>query len=226
MSSIGGFLGNDSSFGKLMTKVGTIIAANIMFVVCCIPFVTVGAAQKALYYTVFSMINTEDAINPFRTFWEGFRKNFIRTTLYWIGFAGIMILGFTDLQICRQAEGEIQYFSAGIIAVMLIVMIIGLYLFPLLSVYTGNLPEMLKRAVFFSVNRPLRLAAILSVNMFPLLIYMIDEGNRPTYAFIGAFCGFGVIALITGKLLNFLIRKYPENEIDSESYNSIYNRNE
>ena len=49
MNSIGGFLGNDSTFGKLMTKVGTIIAANIMFAVCCIPFVTVGAAQKALY---------------------------------------------------------------------------------------------------------------------------------------------------------------------------------
>lgn len=98
MNSIGGFLGNDSTFGKLMTKVGTIIAANIMFAVCCIPFVTVGAAQKALYHTVFSLLNTEDAINPFRTFWQGFRKNFIRTTLYWIGFCW-----YNDTGLCGSA---------------------------------------------------------------------------------------------------------------------------
>ena len=89
---------------------------------------------------------------------------------------------------------------------------IGLYLFPLLSVYSEKLTEIIKRAIFFAVNRPLRLIVVLIVNVLPLLIYAVDEGNRPTYAFVGAFFGFGVMALITDLLLNPLIRKYPGKE--------------
>lgn len=221
MNLIGGFLGNDSTFGRLMTKVGTIIAANVLFAVCCIPFVTIGAAQKALYHTIFSMINAEDCINPFKTFWQGLRKNFIRTTLYWLAFVGIMMLGSIDLQVCGQTSGVLRYFSAGIIGVMFIVLVIALYLFPLLSVYTGKLTEMIKRSIFFALNSPLRLAGVLLVNVVPLLIYFLDEANRPTYAFIGAFFGFGLMALITGKLLNPQIKKYPENLILAENKTAV-----
>ena len=38
-----GFLDNDSFFGRFMTKLGIIIAANIMFVLLSIPFFTIGA---------------------------------------------------------------------------------------------------------------------------------------------------------------------------------------
>lgn len=216
MNLIGGFLGNDSSFGKLMTKAGTIIAANVLFVICCVPFVTIGAAQKALYYTIFSMINAEDSINPFTTFWQGLKRNFVRTTLYWLIFIGIMMLGGIDLQVCSQTSGKIKYFSAGIIAVMCAVLIIAMYLFPLLAVYSEKVTEVLKRSVFFAFRSPLRLLLVLVVNVVPLSIYILDEANRSAYGFIGAFFGFGLIGYITGKLLNPLIQKYPERIVLAE----------
>lgn len=216
MNIIGGFLGNDSTFGRLMTKVGTIIAANVLFAVCSIPVVTIGAAWKGLYHTMFSMIEAEDAINPFKTFWQGFRKNFVRTTLYWLAFAAVMILGYIDLQVCMQVSGGIQYFSAGVIAVMIVLLVIAIYLFPLLSIYTGRLTEMLQKALFFAMNRPLKLVVILLLHVVPAALYCLDEVNRPTYAFIGAFFGFGVIALITAKLMVSQIRKYPESRVPAD----------
>lgn len=216
MNIIGGFLGNDSTFGRFMTKVGTVIAANILFAICSIPIVTIGAAWKGLYHTMFSMLEAEDAINPFKTFWQGFRKNFVRTTLYWLAFAAVMILGYIDLQVCMQVSGGIQFFSAGVIAVMISVLIIALYLFPLLSVYTGKLTEMVKQAFFFAMNRPLRLIVILLLHVIPAALYCLDEVNRPTYAFIGAFFGFGVIALITAKLMISQVRKYPESRVPAD----------
>ena len=217
MNIIGGFLGNDSIFGRLMTKVGTIIAANVLFAVCSIPVVTIGAAWKGLYHTIFSMLEAEDAFNPFKTFWQGFRKNFVRTTLYWLAFAAVMILGYVDLQVCMQVSGGIiQYFSAGAIAVMIVALVIALYLFPLLSMYTGKLTEMVKKAFFFAMNRPLKLVVILLLHAVPAALYCLDEVNRPTYAFIGAFFGFGVIALITAKLMISQIRKYPETQVLTE----------
>ena len=49
---IQGFLDNDSFFGRFMTKLGIIIAANIMFVLLSIPFFTIGAGFSALYYVL------------------------------------------------------------------------------------------------------------------------------------------------------------------------------
>ena len=61
------------------------------------------------------------------------------------------------------------------------------------------------------MNRPLRLIVILLLHVIPAALYCLDEVNRPTYAFIGAFFGFGVIALITAKLMVSQVRKYPES---------------
>jgi uncharacterized membrane protein YesL len=100
MNAVGGFLGNDSFFGRIMTKCGTMIAHNVLFVLSCIPVVTIGAAQTAMYHSVFAMLNAEDGINPLKEYVKGFRKNVVRATLYWLAFAGIMVLGCIDLQAC------------------------------------------------------------------------------------------------------------------------------
>ena len=63
---------NDSVFGQLMTRCGTIIAANLLFLLFSIPVVTTGAAWTALHYTMMKMLR-EKEINPFKTFWNGCR---------------------------------------------------------------------------------------------------------------------------------------------------------
>ncbi|MBR2560675.1 MAG: DUF624 domain-containing protein, partial [Eubacterium sp.] len=47
---------NESTFGRLMTKCGTIIVINILFAICSVPFFTIGAAAAAMYSAVFELI--------------------------------------------------------------------------------------------------------------------------------------------------------------------------
>ena len=72
-----GFLDNDSFFGRFMTKLGIIIAANIMFVLLSIPFFTIGAGFSALYYVMFRTLRSEGVVNPFKEFWTGARESLI-----------------------------------------------------------------------------------------------------------------------------------------------------
>ena len=81
-----GFLDNDSFFGRFMTKLGIIIAANIMFVLLSIPFFTIGAGFSALYYVMFRTLRSEGVVNPFKEFWTGLRVNFKQATISWILF--------------------------------------------------------------------------------------------------------------------------------------------
>lgn len=173
MNGIGGFLGNDTAFGRLMTKCGTVIAANVLFAVCSIPLVTAGAALQGLYGTIFAMLDAgQDAINPFRVFWQHFRKDFLRTTLCWLAFLAILLLGAVDLQVCAAWAGPGPWFAAGVVAVLVA-----------------------------AVGHPLHTLGILAVNLGPVALFLADEVGRPTYAFAGAFFAFGVMALLTAKLL-------------------------
>ena len=112
---IGGFLSNDSMFGKVMTKFGTMIVLNILFVISCLPFVTIGPALSALYYSIIEMLRKEEEdmvlgtggeINPVTVYFKGFRRDFSKCMLYWILFVGIMIMGTINIQICFRAFTE------------------------------------------------------------------------------------------------------------------------
>ena len=112
---IGGFLSNDSMFGKVMTKFGTMIVLNILFVISCLPFVTIGPALSALYYSIIEMLRKEEEdmvlgtggeINPVTVYFKGFRRDFSKCMLYWILFVGIMIMGTINIQISGSWKGR------------------------------------------------------------------------------------------------------------------------
>lgn len=220
MNVLGGFLSNDSPFGRLMTKCGTVILANILFAVCCIPVVTAGAAIKGLYTVVFTMLRAEDAINPLQTFWQGFRTRLIQTTLCWAAFLAVLGLGVVDLQVCMQAKGPLGFLSAGVMAVLLIASITGAFFFPLSALYSETPKQLIQRSIFFAVRRPVHAAVILLLQILLPALFVLDETGRPNYAFIGAFFGFGLTALVCAKLLEPQIRRYPPTQEDSSPVSS------
>ena len=197
--NLGRFLSNDSAFGRLMTKIGTIVAINVLFVITCIPFFTVGAAFSAMYHCIFEMRRAEDPINPFRAYWRGLRKNFVRATLCWLAFAGILLLGFMNLQICAQWSGMGPVLAAGVIAVLIVAVIVSVYLFPGLALYERKVSDLVKMCVCTAVAHPLNTLMIVSLNLISIVPSILDEVNRPTYAFAGTFFAFALVAYVIGK---------------------------
>ena len=51
--------GQESKFFKVMNTLGSIIGVSIMWLICCIPIVTIGASTIALYYTTAKAIRHE-----------------------------------------------------------------------------------------------------------------------------------------------------------------------
>ena len=64
---ISSFMSNESSFGRVMTKIGIIICANLMFVFFSIPVVTIGASLTAMYHVMLKTLRGKGNINPMHT---------------------------------------------------------------------------------------------------------------------------------------------------------------
>ncbi len=117
-------------------------------------------------------------------------------------------MGTVNLQICEQAGGWIQYLSTGVIAVLAAAVIVMVYLLPVLAVFSGKMAEKVKLSVCVAMSHPLRMLLILLLHAVPWAVVYVDKLNRPTYAFIGAFFGFGLLAYVIGKILLPLFKPY------------------
>ena len=222
---MGNFMTNESTFGRLMTKCGTIIVINILFAICSVPFFTIGAAAAAMYSAVFELIreeeearrmNTAAEINPVKAFGRGLYRYGVKATALWLGFVGIMFLGGMNLQICRALGGFLHILSAGVIAVMIcatVTLVLSLPVLTLTKNQNLSLKDTLMQAVRTVILHPLQSFPALLLTVLPLAVIFLDEANRPTYGFIGTFFGFALLAYIIGKIL------YPILEAPSEDSN-------
>lgn len=198
---IQGFLDNDSFFGRFMTKLGIIIAANIMFVLLSIPFVTIGAGLSALYYVMFRTLREDGVVNPFKEFWIGLKLNFKKATLSFILFVLFIAFLMVDIRICNAAGGALDFVKIGVYALGAAAVIIYLYLIPVTAAFEDTLPHLIRNAVYFLFKKPWKAAVILFFDIFPFVLTYTDLQMYPLYAFLWVLCGFGLLAMLGATLL-------------------------
>ncbi|MDO5541361.1 MAG: DUF624 domain-containing protein [Eubacteriales bacterium] len=198
---MGGFLSNDSLFGRIMTRLGIIIAANILFVLCTVPVVTAGAGFAALHYTMLKTLRGDGDINPFKVFWRGLKENFKYGTIIWLILLALAVLLRLEWFWCGQFGGFFLRFRFGFLAIGAVALIIGLYLFPVMAAFNAPLKDLVKDSIFFALRKPLNLVVILFFSVFPMILTYTDPQFMPLYGFIWVVCGFSLVCLLTDTLL-------------------------
>ena len=184
-----------------MTKLGIIIAANIMFALLSIPFFTIGAGFEALYYVMFRTLKNDGVVNPFKEFWTGLKSNFKQATISWILFVLLMAFLLADIRICNAAGGALSFLGIGAYAIGTAAVILYLYLIPVMAVFKDTLPHLIRNAVYFLCKKPWKAAVILFFDIFPFVLTFSDVQSLPLYAFIWVLCGFGLQAMLGAALL-------------------------
>ena len=198
---ISGFLSNDSTFGKLMTRIAVIVGANLMFIIFSLPVVTIGACYAALYHVMLKALRGNGAVNPIKQFWIGFKTNFRQATAAWLIALALVGFGYVDVRICLAAGGFIGSLRYAIYALGIVLAVVLIYLFPVMAAFENKLKNLVKFAVYFAVRRPFRLIVLAFFNIFPLYLTYTDPQMMPLYAFIWTFFGFGAIAMLGSALL-------------------------
>lgn len=198
---INSFLSNDSSFGKVMTKIGIIIGANLLFVIVSLPVVTMGAAWAALLHVMFKVLRGTETLNPIKMFWTGLKQNFKQATIAWLIIIAVVFIGWVDIRFLLHTGGSMVNFRYAIFAVGVVLLIGAIYLFPTMVAFSNKLSVLFRSAYYFALKKPLKLIVLLFFYVVPMLLTYTDAQMMPLYAFIWCFFGFGTIGMLTAKLL-------------------------
>lgn len=197
------FLSYDSKFTQFLVKLYNCCYLNLLWGVCSLPIVTVGAATAALYDVTMRMARgAEPSVT--RHFFKAFRENFRQATILWLVMLGLGCLLAFDVAILYQirGQGSSLLYMAGLAAVILgtvVYVLVLLYLFPLVaSVHNSN----------FAM---LRNALLLGIRYLPysILLLMIHVGMLLAVLILFTplmLLGAGGCALLGSYLLNRIIQ--------------------
>ncbi len=90
-----------SRIGEVLSGLIDLIFAGLLWLVCSLPIITIGASSTALYYAVAKCVRHNRG-RLASTFFHGFRSNFRQATVIWLLFLLWILIGTADAYAFRQ----------------------------------------------------------------------------------------------------------------------------
>ena len=194
----------DSKFFAGMTKVSDTIIINILFVICSIPIVTIGASITALYSVSMKITRDED-IYAAKEFIKQFKQNFKQSTIIWIILLVIGLFIGLDFYLCSlMSDNTISMIFKFIFTIVSVVLaFILIYVFPLTARFENS-----TNSIFMSIQH-LPYTLVMSVLAFaPILSFILFSQYWGQIVFFNTCISFGFIAYMNSILLNKIFSKY------------------
>lgn len=82
----------DSPLMQVLSYIGDLIILNLIYLLCCVPIFTIGAAQAGMYTAMRVLNDKEDDSSVVAAFFRGFKNGFLKVTLAWGALMGLMVI--------------------------------------------------------------------------------------------------------------------------------------
>lgn len=176
---------------------------NILWFVCCIPIVTIGASTTALFYVSMQMVRDEEG-KLTRSFFRSFRQNCKQATIIWVILLAIGLFLAIDAYVVYHLVYDSAFWTiiaALLIGAGLIYAAVLMYIFPLLASYDNTTIAFFKNAL--TVGLRYLFCTILMALIYFFMGYMIINVFTPIAVF-----GMGTCAYLCSCLL---VKIFPRN---------------
>ena len=207
----------DNKFFTLMNRVADLIILNLLFLVCSLPIVTIGASSTALYYVTLKMARNEESY-MFRSFLKSFKENFKQSTLIWIAMLLIGALLYTDFTITNMISGTlISVFRYLLMVIAFLFVMVLLYIFPLQSKFENTIRNTFKNALLMSIRHLPYTLLMLIISVVPMWATLTIPVVFLFGILVWILLGFSLIAFINSKFFVKVFDKYiPDEEEEAE----------
>lgn len=197
----------DGPLMRFLNTLADMITVSILWLVCSLPVITMGASTTALYAVM--MRYTEDDSGLIRQYLKAFRENLRKGSVAGLLLMLVGLLLFFDLQII---SGLARYQQAARIAVWVgigMYAIVFVHTFPLLACFEQTLPQTLKNALFIGLSNLSATLLLLLVHVLPLIAAVLNPNMFIRYALpILTFMGIGILTFLNSRILKRIYAKY------------------
>jgi len=206
------FFNADNPIFTFLGKVCDVIVLSVIFIILCIPVITIGPASTALYYTTVKVIRRERGY-LFREFFKSFKLNFKSSCIFGIIITICYVLIIVDI-LSTWTMGGISVSAKSIllgvyIAIVTLLTCFTIYVFPVLSRFEIKKKQMFKVVFFMSMKHLpftilmliIQAAALVAVYVMPISIFIIPATS----------------VFLISLLMERIFKKYMNQQEDAEN---------
>ena len=197
--------GIDSKFYEVVSKIADLVVVNLLFVLCSLPIITIGASTTALYGVTKKMAENREGY-IFRNYFRLFKENFKQSTIMWSILLLLALIPTIDLYIINSFEKTIV--TTALKGLMLATALAILFVFLYAMALQSTIKNTLKNAFLMGIGYFPWTLLIVFITLLPIILLVLLGRSAGSVVYVMLFVGFAVLAYLNSYIFNHIFKRY------------------
>lgn len=146
------FFSYDGKPMEILNKLGEIILLNIVFLICCVPVITIGSSLTSFYYAMIKSVRRERG-GPIREFMSSMKRTLGKGSLLTVAIIVWMAFMYLGIRMAWTGAEERVTFTLALYTVAILLSgCVLIYLFPVLSRFEMRMSQIVKLSFVMSIR--------------------------------------------------------------------------
>jgi|InofroStandDraft_1065614.scaffolds.fasta_scaffold40924_1 Predicted integral membrane protein len=216
---LSGIFNYDNPVWRFIGKFCDIMILNVLWIICSIPIVTIGASTTAVYYVTLKLVRDEEG-PTIRSFFKSFKENFRQATVIWLimlllgCLLGFDLYFFIAIQKTPSALRTVMMAMFG--GFSFVYLFVMMFVFPVQARFYNPVKRTLFNAFFISLRHS---AHTLGMMVMDVLLVFAAIFILPMLQALLMLFGFPLLAFLNSYVIVGIFDKYmPKQEADKEEH--------
>ena len=149
---MGNLFNMDNAFFRFMGKLFDVVALNLVFIIVCIPIVTIGPAISALYYASVKSIR-RDRSYPIKEFFKAFKRDFKQSFIVGLILVLAAAIIYVDIRfVVDYIKNDFTAMRYVYLVIGLVISFISVYIFPLISRFSLKISGLFRLSFYLAIR--------------------------------------------------------------------------
>lgn len=194
----------DNPFFTFMGRLADLCLLNLIFLATCIPVITIGTADTALYKVMLKFAKGESAY-PVREYLTAFHEEWKQSMKTWLIYLAVGIILVFDIFYIGHSW---NVWGIGVGILLCIWSITVSYVFPIQAQFDNTIKNTVKNACYMSIRHLPYTIGIVALNMIPFGAFLAGGYWFGLVAPIYFVIGFSLTARINVVMFQNIFSKY------------------
>lgn len=206
----------DSRIMIFLSRVADLVILNILWLVCCVPVVTIGASTTAMYHVIRHW--QKDSVSSImRDFFQSFKEDFKQATpVYLILLIPTVAVVMNAMLIFNPENSAavpsyllvIWFISA------LILLFISSFVYPVMAFFADTLFKTLRNAMVLALANLPRTILISILNLLPVILLFVNLSFFLQSSIFWLLIGGALVAYLNMSILKPVFKKLVPSEFE------------
>ncbi len=212
---MGGIFSYDSKFTLALHKFADVIIVSVLWIIGCLPLLTIGTSTTALYYTTIKAVSGEGAI--VKNYFKSYKENLKQSIVVEIVLLIIAYIMYINWKIIFNMSDGGDVFKVVYFVVLLWLVPIVCYLFPILARFAMSTKLLFINAFVLSFKNLPKTIFIVLTSMLPIVCLVVRIEYVIKLLPLIVLAAPGLIAFLNATMFIKVFEPYmPKEEAEAE----------